>query len=63
MLGRTNHKQPLPGQPAFTRTALSYSQFDLAILSLCAQAIAYYVRTGHWPRLAPHDSQHIEVWP
>ena len=63
MLGRIRHKQPLPDQPAFTRTVLSYSQFDLALLSLRAQAIAYFARTGHWLRLAPHDSQHIEVWP
>ena len=45
-----------------TRTVLSYSQFELALLSLCAQAIAYYARTGKWPRLAPHDSDYDEVW-
>ena len=63
MLGRIYHKQPLRDQPAFTRTALSYSQFELALLSLRAQAVAYYARTGRWPRLAPHDSEHVEVWP
>lgn len=46
-----------------TRTTLSYTQFELALLSLCAQAIAYYVRTGHWPKLAPHTTQYAEVWP
>lgn len=46
-----------------TRSALSYSQFELAIYSLCAQAIAYYARTGHWPKLAPHDTAYAEVWP
>jgi len=63
MLGRIHHKRPLPGQPAFTRTALSYTQFELALLSLRVQAVAYYARTGHWPRLAPFDSDHTEVWP
>lgn len=62
MLGRIFNPQPLD-QPLHTQTALSYSQFDLAILSLCAQAIAYYARTGHWPKLAPHDTAHVEVWP
>ena len=62
MLGRIFHPRPL-AQPAHTRTALSYSQLDLAILSLCAQAIAYKARTGYWPRLAPHDTGYAEVWP
>jgi hypothetical protein len=52
-----------PDEPAHTRTVLSYSQFDLAMLSLCAQAIAYYARTGHWPKLAPHDCDGVGVWP
>lgn len=44
--------------------ALSYTQFELALLSLCAQAIAYYARTGHWPRLIAHDAVGaVEVWP
>ena len=63
MLGRIFKPQTHPQQLAHTRTALSYSQLDLAILSLCAQAIAYYARTGHWPRLAPHDTGYAEVWP
>jgi len=46
-----------------TRTTLNYTQFELALLSLCAQAIAYYARTGYWPKLAPHDlAGGIEVW-
>ena len=45
-----------------TRTPLSYSQFELALLSLCAQAIAYYARTGYWPKLAPHTTEYVEVW-
>lgn len=62
MLGRIFNPRPLD-RLSPTRTALSYSAFELAILSLCAQAIAYYARTGHWPRLAPHDSEHVLVWP
>ncbi len=62
MLGRIFKQRPHPTLAHHT-SALAYSQFELAILSLCAQAIAYYARTGYWPRLAPHDSQHIEVWP
>ena len=62
VLGRIFNPRPLD-QPAHTRTALSYSQLDLALLSLCAQAIAYYVRTGHWPKLAPHNTAYAEVWP
>ena len=47
-----------------TKTVLSYSQLELALLSLCAQAIAYYARTGHWPKLIEHDAiGGIEVWP
>lgn len=47
-----------------TRTTLGYSQLELALLSLCAQAIAYYARTGHWPKLIAHDAVGaIEVWP
>lgn len=61
MLDRIFYPRPLD-QPAFTRTALSYSQFDLAILSLCAQAIAYYAIHGQWPKLAPHDTEYAEVW-
>lgn len=62
MLDRLFNPRPLDRQTP-TRSALSYSPFDLAILSLCAQAIAYYVRTGYWPKLAPHDSDGIGVWP
>lgn len=44
-------------------TALTYSQFELALLSLCAQAIAYYARTGHWPKLIEHDADlGFSVW-
>lgn len=46
-----------------TRTTLSYTQLELALLSLCAQAIAYYAHTGHWPKLAPHTTTYAEVWP
>lgn len=46
------------------RTVLSYSQLELALLSLCAQAISYYAKTGHWPKLAPHDAAvGLEIWP
>lgn len=62
MLGRIFKQRPHPTL-AHHATALSYSSFDLAILSLCAQAIAYYVRTGYWPRLAPHDTDYPLVWP
>ena len=62
MLGRIFYPRPLD-QPAHTRTALAYAPFELALLSLCAQAIAYYARTGHWPKLAPHDSDELLVWP
>lgn len=62
MLGRIFKQRPSPSLYA-QHTALGYSQFDLALLSLCAQAIAYYVRTGHWPKLAPHDSDYPLVWP
>lgn len=62
MLKRLFNPRPLD-QPAHTRTALSYTQFELALLSLCAQSIAYYVRTGFWPKLAPHTTQYAEVWP
>ncbi len=62
MLHRLFNQHPLD-QLTPTRSALSYSQFDLAILSLCAQAIAYYVRTGHWPLLAAHDACGTLVWP
>lgn len=62
MLGRIFNPRPFD-QRSPTRTALSYSAFDLAILSLCAQAIAYYARTGHWPKLAPHDTDYPGVWP
>jgi hypothetical protein len=62
MLGRIFNPRPLD-RVLPTRTPLSYSQFDLAILSLAAQAIAYYARTGHWPKLAPHDSDGVGVWP
>ena len=62
MLKRLFHPSPID-QRTPTRTVLSYTQFDLALLSLCAQAIAYYVRTGHWPKLAPHDAdQGWAVW-
>jgi hypothetical protein len=62
MLERIFNPRPLD-RALPTRSALSYSQFDLALLSLCAQAIAYYARTGYWPKLAPHDTTYCEVWP
>jgi hypothetical protein len=62
MLSRIFQSRPNPDLCA-TRTALSYTSFELAILSLCAQAIAYYVRTGHWPKLAPHTTEYALVWP
>jgi hypothetical protein len=63
MLTRIYQRIPLDDPPKGARSILSYSQFDLAILSLCAQAIAYYVRTGFWPKLAPHDTTYLGVWP
>lgn len=46
-----------------TRTILSFSQVELALLSLCAQALAYWVRVGHWPRLIEHDADRgWSVW-
>ena len=62
MLGRIFHSRPLDQRSPATRTALSYSSVELALLSLCAQAIAYYARTGHWPKLAPHDTTYPGVW-
>ena len=62
MLNRIFNPRPLD-RVLPTRSALSYTQFELAILSLCAQAIAYYARTGYWPKLAPHDSNYPLVWP
>jgi hypothetical protein len=62
MLGRIFNPRPLD-RVLPTRSALSYSQFELAILSLAAQAIAYYARTGYWPKLAPHDGDGVGVWP
>ncbi len=62
MLGRIYRQRPNPSLYA-QHTALCYSPFELAILSLCAQAIAYRARTGHWPRLAPHDTDYLLVWP
>lgn len=63
MLARIYNKVPLDDPPQGARSVTSYSDFDLAILSLCAQAIAYYARTGHWPKLAPHDTAYPLVWP
>ena len=62
MLGRIFNPRALD-RVLPTRSAFSYSQFELAILSLAAQAIAYYARTGHWPKLAPHDTDYLLVWP
>jgi len=36
-------------EPAHTRTALSYSQEELALLIYKAFAIQYRVEHGHWP--------------
>ena len=47
-----------------TKTTFGYTQLELALLSLVAQAIAYYARTGYWPRLAAHDAPDaLLVWP
>jgi hypothetical protein len=62
MANRIFHPTVLSDPPHGARSILSYSQFELAMLSLCAQAVAYYARTGFWPKLAPHDAEYPEVW-
>ncbi len=56
-------RKPQPLDQRSTRTALCYSQLELALLSLKAQAIAYRIRTGHWPKLIEHDAEGgMVVW-
>jgi len=57
MLGRISQPRPsdLPARP-------DRSLASCVLARLRAQAIAYYVRTGHWPKLAPHDMDSPGVW-
>jgi hypothetical protein len=62
MRDRLFYPKPLAQQTP-TRSAFSYSQVELALLSLKAQAIAYKLKTGHWPKLIEHDAEGgMVVW-
>jgi len=43
-------------QPAHTRTVMSYSQEELALLVFKAFAIQYRVQHGHWPKPIERDA-------
>jgi len=45
---------PAAASRLFTRASLPYSVFEIELLCLVAQAVAYYAKHGCWPRLTPH---------
>ena len=49
MLRRFFTPKPLD-EPAHTRTVMSYTQAELALLIYKAFAIQYRVQHGHWPK-------------
>jgi hypothetical protein len=56
MLRTLFHPKPL-NEPAHTRTVLSYSQEELALLLFKAFVIQYRVRTGDWPAFVAQDAE------